>query len=161
MSGLGLTIAAVAALVWWPAMPLTGAVVAAGVVGFGVGTVFPIATVSIQNAVAAPSGRHRDRRDELLPGAGERAGGGGDGRDRARRPRRHARARRVGVELVAQAAGAAGIDVAEVFRWVFVAALAVSIIGFVAVLRLEERPLRGPAAGPLPLAPDAPPAPAE
>jgi hypothetical protein len=68
--------------------------------------------------------------------------------------------RGAGAAVVAQAAGAA-IDVAEVFRWVFVAALAVSITGFVAVLRLEERPLRGPAAGPLPLAADVPPAPAE
>jgi len=31
----------------------------------------------------------------------------------------------------------------------------------VAVLRLEERPLRGPAIGTLPITPDAPPAPAE
>jgi hypothetical protein len=51
--------------------------------------------------------------------------------------------------------------VAEVFRWVFAAALAVSILAIVAVLRLEERPLRGPVIGPLPIAPDAPPAPAE
>jgi hypothetical protein len=49
--------------------------------------------------------------------------------------------------------------VAEVFRHVFAAALAVSIMAFVAVLRLEERPLRGPA--PVPIAPDAPPALAE
>jgi hypothetical protein len=69
--------------------------------------------------------------------------------------------RGTGVEVVAQTAGAAGVDVAEVFRWVFAAALAVSIVGFVAVLRLEERPLRGPAVSPLPIAPDAPPAPAE
>jgi Major Facilitator Superfamily len=159
-AGLGLTIAAAAALAWWPAMPLTGAVIAAGVIGFGVGTVFPIATVSIQNSV---------RRHELgtatgamnffralasalvvavmgaivLAGLGVTPERGG------------------GVELVAQAAGAAGVDVAEVFRWVFAAALAVSIVAFLALLRLEERPLRGPAASTLPIAPDAPPAPAE
>jgi hypothetical protein len=69
--------------------------------------------------------------------------------------------RGTGMELVARMAGAADADVAEVFRWVFAAALAVSIMAFVAVLRLEERPLHGPAVGPLPLAPDAPPAPAE
>lgn len=66
-----------------------------------------------------------------------------------------------GADLVAQAAGTAGLDVAEVFRWVFVAALAVSVTGFVAVLRLEQRPLHGPAVSPLPIAPDVPPAPAE
>jgi len=155
LAGLGLTIAAVATLVWWPAMPLTGAVVAAGVVGFGVGTVFPIATVSIQNSVL----RHqvgtatgamnffRALASALVVavmGAIVLAGLGVTP-ERGR-----------GAELVAQAVGTAGIDVAEVFRWVFVAALAVSIAGFVAVLRLEERPLRGPAASPLPIAPDAP-----
>jgi hypothetical protein len=160
LAGLGLTNAAVAALVWWPAMPLTGAVVAAGVVGFGVGSVFPIATVSVQNSVL----RHqvgtatgamnffRALASALVVavmGAIVLAGLGVT-------PERGA-----GAAVVAQAVGAAAIDVAEVFRWVFVAALAVSITGFVAVLRLEERPLRGPAAGPLPLAADVPPAPAE
>jgi hypothetical protein len=66
-----------------------------------------------------------------------------------------------GVELVAQTADAVGIDMAGVFRWVFATALVVSITAFVAVLRLEERPLRGPAVSAPPIAPDAPPAPAE
>jgi Major Facilitator Superfamily len=159
--GLGLTIAAVAALVRWPAMPLTGAVVAAGFIGFGIGTVFPIATVSIQNAVL----RHqvgtatgamnffRALASALVVagmGAIVLAGLGVT-------PERGSGAE----EVVLQSAGAAGVEVAEVFRWVFAAALAVSIMGFVAVLRLEERPLRGPAANSLPSAPDAPPAPAE
>jgi EmrB/QacA subfamily drug resistance transporter len=159
--GLGLTIAAVAALVRWPAMPLTGAVVAAGFIGFGIGTVFPIATVSIQNAVL----RHqvgtatgamnffRALASALVVagmGAIVLAGLGVT-------PERGSGAE----EVVLQSAGAAGVDMAEVFRWVFAAALAVSIMAFVAVLRLEERPLRGPAANPLPSAPDAPPAPAE
>ena len=50
---VGMTTAtlAVAALVVWPAMPLVWSIVATGLVGYGVGTVFPIATVSIQNAV--------------------------------------------------------------------------------------------------------------
>jgi EmrB/QacA subfamily drug resistance transporter len=160
LAGLALTIAAAAALAWWPAMPLTGAVVASGFVGFGVGSVFPIATVSIQNSVL----RHqvgtatgamnffRALASALVVavmGAIVLAGLGVT-------PERGA-----GAELVAQTAGAAGVDVVEVFRWVFAAALAVSIMAFVAVLRLEERPLRGPAVSSLPIAPDAPPAPAE
>jgi MFS family permease len=155
-----LATAAVAALVWWPAMPLVGAVVASGFIGFGVGSVFPIATVSIQNAVL----RHqigtatgamnffRALASTLVVavmGAIVLAGLGVT-------PERGA-----GAELVAQMAGAADVDAAEVFRWVFVAALAVAILAFAAVLRLEERPLRGPAVGPLPIAPDVPPAPAE
>jgi hypothetical protein len=138
----------VAALVRWPAMPLTGAVVAAGFIGFGIGTVFPIATVSIQNAVL----RHqvgtatgamnffRALASALVVagmGAIVLAGLGVT-------PERGSGAE----EVVLQSAGAAGVDMAEVFRWVFAAALAVSIMAFVAVLRLEERPLRGPAANP-------------
>jgi EmrB/QacA subfamily drug resistance transporter len=160
LAGISLTIAAVAALAWWPAMPLAGAVVAAGFVGFGVGTVFPIATVSVQNAVL----RHqvgtatgamnffRALASALVVavmGAIVLAGLGVT-------PERGADA-----ELAVQTAGAAAVEVAEVFRWVFAAALAVSIMAFAAVLGLEERPLRGPSLSPLPIAPDAPPAPAE
>ncbi|HEY6259379.1 MAG TPA: MDR family MFS transporter [Xanthobacteraceae bacterium] len=160
LAGLSLTIAAVAALVWWPAMPLAGAVVAAGLIGFGVGSVFPIATVSIQNAVL----RHevgtatgamnffRALASALVVavmGAIVLAGLGVT-------PERG-----TGMEVVVQSVGAADLDVAEVFRKVFAAALAVAVLGFLAVLRLEERPLRGPAAADLPIAPDAPGAPAE
>jgi len=141
-------------------MPLAGAVVAAGFVGFGVGTVFPIATVSIQNSVP----RHqvgtatgamnffRALASALVVavmGAIVLAGLGVT-------PERG-----TGAELVAQTAGAAGFDVAEVFRWVFAAALAVAVMALVAVLRLEERPLHGPAVNPLSITPDVPPAPAE
>jgi hypothetical protein len=41
------------------------------------------------------------------------------------------------------AAGAAAGDAANVFRWVFAAAAAFLVIGFVALIRLPERPLRG------------------
>ena len=51
MSGMVLATLAVAALVVWPDMPVLWAVVATAVVGYGVGTVFPIATVCVQNAV--------------------------------------------------------------------------------------------------------------
>jgi predicted MFS family arabinose efflux permease len=143
--GLGLAIAAVAALVWQPAMPLAAAIVAAGIIGFGVGTVFPIATVSIQNSVlrhevGTATGAMNFFRALasalvvalmgaiVLAGFGvtpDRSGGG--------------------AELLGEGAHAAGIDAAEVFRWVFAAALAVSLLALYAILRLEERPLRGPA----------------
>ncbi len=162
LAGLSLTIAAVAALVLWPEMPLTDAVVAAGVIGFGVGSVFPIATVSIQNAV---------QRHEVGTATGAmnffRAlasalvvavmgaivlAGFGVSPERGR-----------GMEVVVASAQTAAPDVAQIFRHVFIAALLVAILALVAVLRLEERPLRGPAAAaPLPpVVPDAPGAPAE
>jgi MFS family permease len=154
-AGLGLTIAAIATLVWWPAMPLWGSIVAAGFIGFGVGTVFPIATVSIQNSVlrhevGTATGAMNFFRALasalvvavmgaiVLAGFGMTPERGGS------------------IELVVEAAGSTGIDVAQVFRWVFVAALVVAVIAFVALLRLEEHPLRGPAAAALPAAPPAP-----
>jgi MFS family permease len=137
-------------------MPLAGAVVAAGAIGFGVGSVFPIATVSIQNAV---------RRHEVgtatgamnffralasalvvaVMGAIVLAGFGVT-------PERGS-----GMEFAVQSAQAAGLDVTQVFRHVFAAALVVAILAFAAVLRLEQRPLRGPT----PMPQDAPAAPAE
>jgi EmrB/QacA subfamily drug resistance transporter len=163
-TGMGLATLSVAALVWWPAMPLLWTIVAVGLIGFGVGTVFPIATVSIQNAVA----RHQVGTATgamnffralasalivaimgaiLLAGLGLTPERGG-----------------VGVELAVTTAGAAGVVLADVFRWVFVAALVFAILAMVALIRMEERPLRGPAtkaAAVAPVAPDAPPAPAE
>jgi len=145
---IGMTLAtiAVAALACWPEMQLGWVIFITGVIGLGVGSVFPIATVSIQNAV--------ERRDVgtatgamnffralasalvvaimgaiLLAGLGVTPERGG-----------------IGVELTVTQAGASGVAVGQVFRYVFVAALAVSIIGLVAVILLEERPLHGPAA---------------
>jgi hypothetical protein len=41
------------------------------------------------------------------------------------------------------ASGAAAGDAANVFRWVFAAATGFLVIGFIALIRLPERPLRG------------------
>jgi EmrB/QacA subfamily drug resistance transporter len=158
--GMTLATVAVAALVLWPGMPLAAAILAIGVIGFGVGTVFPIATVSIQNAVArhelgTATGAMNFFRALasallvaimgaiLLAGLGMTPERGG-----------------VGVELTVVTAGAAGVAVAEVFRYVFVAALVFSILSVVALLLMEERPLAGPARKAPPVNPDAPPAPA-
>lgn len=65
----------------------------------------------------------------------------------------------VGIEMTAAHAGAAGMDVAEVFRWVFVAALAFAVVAMAAIILMEERPLHGPAATAAPpVVPDAAPA---
>jgi MFS family permease len=144
--GMTLATAAVAALALRPEMPLGWVIFCTGVIGLGVGSVFPTATVSIQNAV--------ERRDVgtatgamnffralasalvvavmggiLLAGLGVT-------------PERGA----VGVELTVAQTGASGAAVVEVFRYVFMAALAVSIVGLIAVVQLEERPLQGPGA---------------
>jgi EmrB/QacA subfamily drug resistance transporter len=142
---IGMTLAtlAVGALAWWPAMPLLWAIIATGVIGLGVGSVFPVATVSIQNAferhdVGTATGVMNFFRALasalvvaimgaiLLAGLGFTPERGG-----------------VGLELTAARAGADGV--AEVFRFVFAAALVVSIMALVALVLMEERPLSGPA----------------
>jgi len=156
--GMSLATLGVVALVWWPAMPLAWSVVASGLVGFGVGTVFPVATVSIQNAVerhdvGTATGAMNFFRALisalvvaimgaiLLAGLGftpERGGGA--------------------LELSAPHADAGAV--AGVFRFVFLAALVFSMIAMVALVLMEERPLTGPVKTKA-VAPVPPPAPAE
>ena len=141
--GMSLATLAVAALVVWPAMPLTWVIVATAAIGFGVGSVFPVATVSIQNAVhrhdvGTATGAMNFFRALasalavaimgaiLLAGLGFAPERGG-----------------VGTDVLAANAGASGLDAAGVFQWVFVAALAFSVIALVAVVLMEERPLHG------------------
>ena len=157
IAGAILAIASVAVLVVWPAMPLYGVVIALTLIGFGVGTVYPVATVSIQNAVPAHQvgtatgamNFFRALASTLavaVMGAILLAGLGAT-------PQRG-----TGVELLVETAGAAGVDMTAVFRWVFVAADIFLVAALVAVLLMEERPLRGPATT---ASPEPPPAPAE
>ncbi len=110
-------------------------------VGTGVGSVFPLSTVCIQNAVAAHQmgtatgvmNFFRALAASLvvaIMGAIMLAGFG-VAADRGR-----------GAEALIAAGTAAG-DAANVFRWVFAAATAFLVLGFIALIRLPERPLRG------------------
>jgi MFS family permease len=114
--------------------------VALGVIGLGVGSVFPLSTVCIQNAVApyqmgTATGVMNFFRAlcaslvVAIMGAIVLAGFG-VAPDRGR-----------GAEALI--AGAASGDAANVFRWVFVAAAAFLVVGLLALIRLPERPLRG------------------
>jgi predicted MFS family arabinose efflux permease len=158
IAGGALAIASMTALAVWPAMPLYGVVIVLTLIGFGAGTVYPVATVSIQNAVpvhqvgtaTGAMNFFRALASTLavaIMGAILLAALGAT-------PERGA----TGVERLVETAGAAGIDMAAVFRWVFMAADAFLIAALAAVLVMEQRPLRGPATSP---APEAPPAPAE
>jgi EmrB/QacA subfamily drug resistance transporter len=160
IAGAIVAIASVGALVLWPAMPLYGVVIALTLIGFGVGTVYPVATVSIQNAVPATHvGTATGAMNFFRALAGTLAvaimgaillAGLGATPERG-----------TGVELLVESAGAAGVDTAAVFRWVFVAADVFLGLALIGVLLMEERPLRGPATSAPPVSPDAPPAPAE
>jgi predicted MFS family arabinose efflux permease len=160
IAGSIIAIASLSTLVVWPAMPLYGVVIVLTLVAFGAGTVYPVATVSIQNAVSATqvgtaTGAMNFFRALastlavaimgaiLLARLGATPGRG------------------TGVELVVETAGAAGVDMAAVFRFVFVAADIFLGLALTAMLLMEERPLRGPATSVSPVASEAPPAPAE
>jgi EmrB/QacA subfamily drug resistance transporter len=160
IGGSIIAIASVTVLAIWPAMPLYGVIVALTLIGFGAGTVYPVATVSIQNAVPAHQvgtatgamNFFRALASTLavaIMGAILLSALGAT-------PERN-----TGVELLVETASAAGIDIAMVFRFVFLAADAFVLAAFIAVLLMEERPLRGPATTPSQASTEAPPAPAE
>jgi EmrB/QacA subfamily drug resistance transporter len=143
--------AALAAMAWHPAMPLAWAIALQAVVGYAVGSIFPVCTVSIQNAVpAAQVGTatgimnfFRSLGSALVVavlGAIILIGlGATPGR---------------GVSLLAADIEALGVDVALVFRWVFAAAAGVLGFAIVCLALMEERPLRGPPTPAPPLVPE-------
>jgi hypothetical protein len=160
IAGVIIAIASIAALAVWPAMPLQGVMVALTLIGFGVGTVYPVMTVSIQNAVpghqvgtaTGAMNFFRALASALavaIMGAILFAGLGA------------APEHGSGVELLVERAGTAGVDILGMFRWIFIAADAFLALSLIAILRMEERPLRGPAAKTAPASTEAPPAPAE
>jgi hypothetical protein len=137
--GLLFGVAALAWLAWWPSMPLKGVIGLLTVVAVAIGTVYPVCTVSIQNSVP----RHqvgvamgamnffRSLGSALVVavmgaiilawlGAVPQHGSGSLG----------------------AFAASLGIDLAEVFRWVFVAAALCLALAFIAIAAMEERPLR-------------------
>jgi EmrB/QacA subfamily drug resistance transporter len=140
---LCISIAALSLLVWHPDMPpMLGATVL-GFVAFGIGSTYPVGTVSIQNAVsryqvgAAMGGMNFFRGltaafivaamgSIVLAALGVSPERGG------------------GVTAVTAAAQAMGIDLANVFRGVFALGVVCLVISLIALLWMEERPLRGP-----------------
>ncbi len=142
--GLTCGIAAMALLVWRPDLPLGAVIVLLCVVGTGIGTVYPVATVSIQNAVpqhqvGVAMGAMNFFRAlacavaVAVMGALVVAGFGA------------APMRGSGVSTLAATVSALGVDAALVFRWVFLAALILLVLALLALILMEERPLRGPA----------------
>src|SRR5258707_13178118 len=143
MVGATIAIATVTVLCVRPDMPLYGVIIALTLIGFGAGTVYPVETVSIQTAVPAHQvgtatgamNFFRALASTLAVatmGAILLAGLGAT-------PERG-----TGVELLVETAGAAGVDMAAVFRFVFVAADIFFFAALAAVLPMERPPLRGP-----------------
>jgi EmrB/QacA subfamily drug resistance transporter len=150
LAGLGVTLLALGALAIWPDKMATWLVVTLlAIIGFGLGTLFPISTVCLQNAVpraqlgiaTGAANFFRALFSSLavaILGAivlGDLGGSAG-----------------VAVETLARSAS--GAELAHAFRFVFLAAALVVSFGLTFLIAMEEKPLRGPA---LPGAtPDAP-----
>jgi EmrB/QacA subfamily drug resistance transporter len=136
---LSIAIAATIYLVAYPASSPFVVMAALSLVGIGVGSVFPLSTVCIQNSVlphqmGTATGVMNFFRALVSALAVAIMGaivlaGFGVAPERGR-----------GADLIL-AAGTA--DASHVFRWVFAAAAAFLVIGLVALIRLPERPLRG------------------
>jgi EmrB/QacA subfamily drug resistance transporter len=139
--GLTIGILALAPLAIWPAsMPNVLVLVLLAVIGSGLGTVFPISTVCMQNAVTphqmgvatGAANFFRALFSSLVVavlGAIVLGGLGG--------------VTGMSVEMLARAASAHELAVA--FRFVFLACALVLSFGMAFLIALEERPLRGPA----------------
>jgi MFS family permease len=140
--GLAVGIVGLGLLIWQPALPFWGVIVIMSLVGVAVGTVYPVCTVSIQNAVpnhqvGVAMGAMNFFRAlasafaVAVMGAILLGGLGGT-------------LERGGSAVVVANLGSVGFDVAGVFRWVFVAAEAFLIGSLIMLILMEERPLRGP-----------------
>ena len=143
MIGLSFATVALLALAWWPAAPLWTVITALCVFGVGIGTVFSMATVSIQKSVSrfqvgTATGVMNFFRALtsalavavvgaiILSGLGHT---GGEGAGRA-------------ADVLAQM-DANGEGLAGIYRWVFVACALFLMASIFALIMMEERPLRG------------------
>jgi MFS family permease len=139
--GLVFSIACLAVLVWNPAISPVVVAALLSVVAFGIGTTYPVGTVSIQNAVSryqvgAAMGAMNFFRGltaafiVAVMGALVLAAIG-------------LAPQRGGPTVVTAAANASGADLAHVFRGVFALGVLCLIISLIALIRMEQRPLRG------------------
>jgi MFS family permease len=155
VAGLFLAIAALAVLAANLHPSFTAVVVLLMLAGGGIGPMYPVTTVLIQNAVP----RHQIgiatgtlNFFRLLGGAivvagfgavvlGSRAGGQAPGRLASEKLSQVLSQ----ADVLSQAApGGSAVDFAAAFAWVFAAACGCLVVALAALLAVEERPLRGP-----------------
>jgi EmrB/QacA subfamily drug resistance transporter len=142
LAGLVLGILTLGALAIWPVeMPVWAILSLTALIGIALGSVFPVSTVAMQNAVTrahvgTATGAANFFRALIsalvvaLFGAIVLGGLGGA----------------AGVSIEALARMASGADLATAFRFVFVAAMLVLCFSLCFTIAMEEKPLQGPAA---------------
>jgi MFS family permease len=140
-TGALLAMTALSALAIWPKLPIPLVVMLLALVGLGIGCVFPVSTVSMQNAaprhlMGVATGAMNFFRSlgaalvVAILGAIVLGGIGG--------------ATGVSVDMLARTASEA--DLTQAFRFVFLAAALVLAFGLAFIIGMEQKPLRGPAA---------------
>lgn len=123
-------------------LPLTALVLILTVASIGIGTIFPLTVVAIQNAVlphqmGTATGTlnfFRSLGGALIVAAFGAIVIGSLPADMAAH---------VTIETLASTFAAAGRDISSVFRWIFIAATAGLMISLVSLYLMEEKPLRG------------------
>ena len=136
---LGMSVLALAA----GRLPLVAIEIVLGLLSVGLGTLLPVATVSIQNAVAphqlgtatGTANFFRSLGSAFVVAIFGAIVLGASGLGSSLR----------GLDNLAAAAAQSGIDLAAVFRWVFAAATMGFLLALLFLWRMEERPLRGSA----------------
>lgn len=146
--GLLASIVALILMAVWPmGLPIYAVAAGMGVAGMGLGTVLPVSTVAIQNAVPLPQMGTATGVVNLFRSLGAAVLTAGFG------------AIVIGLSGIESSAllerlleGRAQVaPLAGAFRWVFVAAAASLLVSLIAMIAMEERPLRsGHAPAPLP-----------
>jgi EmrB/QacA subfamily drug resistance transporter len=141
MVGLVISITGLVSLAWHPYQPLPLVLVHLAFIGVGIGTVYPVSTVAVQNAVprhqlGIATGSFNFFRSLLasvivallgviLLGGINLKGG------------------EVGLSVETLKASGGGAELALLFRWVFATVAAVLSTSLVALILMEERPLPG------------------
>ena len=140
--GLSISLAAILVLAAWPTAPLGLAIVMLGIVGTGVGTLYPVTTVSIQSAVerhqvGTATGLMNFFRSLasafvvavmstiILAHIGVAPERGSD------------------LRTLLSGASSAGVDFATMFRWLFESAAVFLAAALLALVLMEELPLSG------------------
>ena len=136
LTGLALAAMALAPMFYWPRdLPLLAIELSLSLVAIGVGAVFPVTTVSVQNSVAPHELGTATSLITFARNLGSALGvatfgaiviGGEIGASAARRP----------------TAPDGGADLANLFGWTFLAGSIGFLLAFFLLSRMEERPLR-------------------
>ena len=140
IGGALLSMSGLSALAIWPHPPIAVAAALLSVIGFGIGCIFPVTTVSMQNAaprhlMGVATGAMNFCRSlgaaliVAIFGAIVLGGIGGP----------------TGVSVEALARTASEADLTHAFRFVFLAAALVLAFGLAFLIGMEQKPLRGPA----------------